>query len=206
MIGGTEHQHRSRICNKDGEQVKHCRDERDVAASPEQAIMAGPEIFIGLGANLPSVGYGAPKATLTAALERLAGEGLRIVARSRWYESAPVPRSDQPWFVNAVVRVDTRLTPPALLQLLHRVEEDFGRVRGERNAARAIDLDLLSYGDKVTRGAAVPRLPHPRMQERAFVLMPLREIAPRWRHPLLRHSLDELIAALPPEQVARPLA
>jgi 2-amino-4-hydroxy-6-hydroxymethyldihydropteridine diphosphokinase len=168
--------------------------------------MAGPEIFIGLGANLPSVSYGAPKATLTAALDRLTAEGLRIAARSRWYESAPVPASDQPWFINGVIRVETRLQPRALLDLLHRVEAALGRVRGERNAPRAIDLDLIAYGDKVARGDAVPQLPHPRMQERAFVLLPLQEIAPRWRHPLLRHSLDELIARLPTDQVARPLA
>ena len=168
--------------------------------------MKSPDIYIGLGANLPSLSHGAPKATLAAALDRLAAEGLHILARSRWYESAPVPLSVQPWFVNAVVRVETSLAPPALLQLLHRVEAEFGRVRGERNAARAIDLDLIAYGDRVTPRGAVPILPHPRMQERAFVLLPLHEIAKRWRHPLLRRSIDELIAALPSDQVARPLA
>jgi 2-amino-4-hydroxy-6-hydroxymethyldihydropteridine diphosphokinase len=168
--------------------------------------MSVPQIFIGLGANLPSPRYGAPRATLTAALERLAAAGVRIAARSPWYESAPVPVSDQPWYVNAVARVETALTPEALLALLNQVEEAFGRVRGERNAPRIIDLDIIAYGDLVVRGAAPPLLPHPRMADRAFVLLPLRDIAPGWRHPQLGRSVEALIAALPPDQTARPVA
>jgi 2-amino-4-hydroxy-6-hydroxymethyldihydropteridine diphosphokinase len=172
---------------------------------PKGRKAANLQIFVGLGANLPSPRHGPPKVTLTAALESLAAHGLRVTARSRWYESAPVPKSDQPWFVNGVVRVASELDPAALLALLNRVEEEFGRVRGEPNAPRIIDLDLIAYGDKVARGNEIPLLPHPRMQSRGFVLLPLREIAPRWQHPLLRQTLDELIAALPPGQIARPL-
>ncbi len=79
-------------------------------------------------------------------------------------------------------------------------------MRGARNAPRVIDLDLIAYGDKVTRGETVPLLPHPRMHERAFVLMPLREIAPRWYHPFLGRTVDELIDDLPRGQVAWPVA
>jgi 2-amino-4-hydroxy-6-hydroxymethyldihydropteridine diphosphokinase len=168
--------------------------------------MTAPVILIGLGANLPSPGYGAPKATLTAALERFEAAGLHVTARSRWYESEAVPKSAQPNFTNAVVRVETKLAPAALLALLHRIEKDFGRVRAARNAPRVIDLDIIAYGDKVTRGETVPLLPHPRMHERAFVLMPLREIAPRWYHPFLGRTVDELIDALPRNQDARPIA
>lgn len=168
--------------------------------------MAPPMIFIGLGANLPSPSFGAPKATLTAALERLEAVGVHVTARSRWYESEPVPKSTQPNFINALVRVETALTPAALLAVLHRIEKEFGRAKGVRNAARCIDLDLIAYGDKVTRGETVPQLPHPRMHERAFVLMPLREIAPRWYHPFLGCAVDELIERLPRGQVARPIA
>jgi 2-amino-4-hydroxy-6-hydroxymethyldihydropteridine diphosphokinase len=167
--------------------------------------MAGPQIFIGLGANLPSPRYGSPKATLVAALDRLAGAAVRVTARSRWYESEPVPPSGQPWFVNAVIRVETKIEPAPLLALLHRIEDEFGRVRAEPNGPRIIDLDLIAYGDLASRGGS-PLLPHPRMQGRAFVLLPLREIAPRWQHPLLRQTLDQLIKALPPGQAARPLA
>ncbi len=168
--------------------------------------MATPLILIGLGANLPSRAFGAPKATLTAALERLDTAGLRVTARSRWYESEPVPKSTQPNFINAVVRVEAKLAPAALLAVLHRTEESFGRVRGVPNAARSIDLDLIAYGDTVTHGDGGPLLPHPRMHERAFVLLPLREIAPRWYHPFLGRTVDELIALLPRDQVARPVA
>jgi 2-amino-4-hydroxy-6-hydroxymethyldihydropteridine diphosphokinase len=173
--------------------------QRESAASP-------PIILVGLGANLPSPAYGAPKTTLTAVLERFDAVGLHVAARSRWYESEPVPKSAQPNFVNAVARVETSLTPAALMALLKRIEKEFGRTKGERNAARCVDLDLIAYGDTVTSGETVPLLPHPRMHERAFVLLPLREIVPRWYHPLLGVAIDELIDRLPPDQAARPVA
>ncbi len=161
-------------------------------------------IFIGLGANLPSPRFGPPQATLAAALARLEAVGVKVVARSRWYETAPVPVSDQPWYVNAVAEVESDLPPAGLLAILHRIEEEFGRVRAERNAPRLVDLDLLAYGDAVNDGPDLPILPHPRMHERAFVLLPLQELAPGWRHPKLGRPLDALIAALPADQVARP--
>jgi 2-amino-4-hydroxy-6-hydroxymethyldihydropteridine diphosphokinase len=179
--------------------------DRPLKMPPKEPKKADVPIFIGLGANLPSPKHGPPKMTLTAALEALAARGIRVTARSRWYESAPVPKSDQPWFVNGVVRVATDLSPAALLKVLHKVEEEFGRVRSEPNAPRIIDLDLIAYGNLMARGKEIPLLPHPRMQVRSFVLLPLREIAPRWQHPLLRQTLDQLIAALPPDQIARPL-
>ena len=178
---------------------------RSLKMPPKGRNAADLPIFVGLGANLPSPRHGPPKMTLTAAMESLAAHGLRTTARSRFFESAPVPMSDQPWYVNAVIRVATALEPAPLLAVLNRVEDEFGRVRGEPNAPRIIDLDIIAYGDRVARGNEIPLLPHPRMQSRGFVLLPLREIAPRWQHPLLRQTLDELIAALPPEQIARPL-
>ena len=168
--------------------------------------MTKPLILIGLGGNLPSPSHGAPKTTLTAALERCEAAGIHVTARSRWYESEPVPKSTQPNFINAVVRVETTMAPAALLAVLHRIEKEFGRTRAARNAPRCIDLDIIAYGDKVTRGDAVPALPHPRMHERAFVLLPLREIAPRWYHPFLGCTVDQLIERLPRSQLARPIA
>src|SRR5277367_377909 len=123
-------------------------------------------ILIGLGANLPS-SAGTPLETLEAALQTLAGEGIAILARSHWYRTAPVPRSDQPDFVNGVASVATTREPRDLLALLHRIETRFGRVRGAPNAARTLDLDLLAYDDRVMADAAGPILPHPRLHQRA---------------------------------------
>lgn len=160
-------------------------------------------ILIGLGANLPSATLGAPPGSLEAALALLAKDGVRIIARSRWYRTAPVPISDQPWFINGVVVATTALDPPALLDRLHAIEIRAGRIRRERNAPRVLDLDLLAYDDRVSApGAAGPALPHPRLHERAFVLRPLAEVAPGWRHPVLGRTVEELLAALPPDQTA----
>jgi len=151
-------------------------------------------VFVALGANLPSA-FGPPRATLEQALAALEDEALRLVELSPWYETAPVPAADQPWFVNAVARFATTLSPEELLARLHAVEARFGRVRRERWEARAIDLDLIDHGGLV-RPAPAPVLPHPRMAERAFVLLPLADVAPDWRHPVDGRSIAELIAAL----------
>jgi len=159
-------------------------------------------ILIALGGNLPSAA-GGPQQTLEAALRRLEACGVRIVARSRWYRTAPVPVSDQPWFINGVARVETGLAPAALLGLLRQVEQEFGRQRSVRNAARTLDLDIIDYDGKVENTPDLT-LPHPRMQDRAFVLLPLAEIAPAWRHPILGKTVESLISALPPAQKAEP--
>lgn len=160
-------------------------------------------ILLGLGANLPSA-VGPPVATLEAALAALARAGVRVVARSRWYRTAPVPASDQPWFVNGVAKVETKLSPPELIALLQRIESEFGRKRGVRDEARSLDLDILDYDGLVEEKPGLI-LPHPRMHLRAFVLMPLAEIAPDWRHPRLDQPVSALIAALPPDQKAEPI-
>jgi len=161
-------------------------------------------ILIGLGANLGGA-LGSRRATLTAALEALAGAGVAVRRLSRWYESAPVPASDQPWFINAVAAVATARDAADLLALLHRIEDRFGRQRRRRNEARVIDLDLLAYGRLVCDRPGGPVLPHPRLHLRAFVLLPLAEVAPAWRHPVSGRLVDDLIAALPAGQAAAPL-
>ncbi|MGE3477476.1 MAG: 2-amino-4-hydroxy-6-hydroxymethyldihydropteridine diphosphokinase [Rhodospirillaceae bacterium] len=158
-------------------------------------------ILIGVGANLPSAA-GSPRQTCEAALVHLGRLGVVIAARSPWYETAPVPVSDQPWFVNAVARVETRLSPAGLLAALHLTEAAFGRLRTVTNAARTLDLDLLAYRDEVRTGGA-PLLPHPRLHERAFVLFPLRDLAPAWRHPILGETAENLAARLPEQGIRR---
>lgn len=152
-------------------------------------------ILIGLGANLPSA-LGPPEVTVAAALDALGAEGVRLVRHSPWYRSRPVPASAQPWYVNGVALVETTHPPDDLLALLHRIEARFGRVRGEINAARSLDLDLLDYEGRISIAGDTPVLPHPRLHERAFVLLPLRDVAPDWRHPRFGRTAADLVAAL----------
>ena len=160
-------------------------------------------ILIGLGANLPSR-YGEPQQTLDAALSRLSEEGVRVLSRSRFWKTQPVPVSDQPWFVNAVASIETELMPPQLLALLHRLEAEFGRVRSVVNAPRLLDLDLLAYGRTILTAPDGPQVPHPRLAERAFVLLPIQDVAPGWIHPASGQTLAAMIAKIPPDQRAEP--
>lgn len=165
-------------------------------------------IYIGLGANLTHPKFGHPTRTLARALATLNDRGVRPVKLSNWYRTAPVPVSDQPWYFNAVAEIATGLGPDALLATLHGVEDSFGRERSERNAPRFIDLDLLDYGStvKTLNKIGLSIIPHVRIEERAFVLLPLRDVAPDWRHPVTGVAIDTLIAALPPEQLVERLA
>ncbi|WP_445376485.1 2-amino-4-hydroxy-6-hydroxymethyldihydropteridine diphosphokinase [Niveispirillum fermenti] len=153
---------------------------------------------------MASEALGTPAQICTRALARLNSGDVRVTAVSAFYETAPVPASDQPWFVNAVARVETGLSPAALLSRLHEVEKEFGRMRRQLNEARVLDLDLLDYKGMFQEGP--PILPHPRMGERAFVLYPLRDVAPHWRHPVHGATVSDLIGALTPGQGIRPLA
>jgi 2-amino-4-hydroxy-6-hydroxymethyldihydropteridine diphosphokinase len=128
---------------------------------------------IGIGSNQDD-----PVRRVRDAFDELAAlPSTRLAARSSLYRTAPVGGPDQPDFVNAVARVETALAPAALLQRLLAIEQRHGRVRGERNGPRALDLDLLLYADEVVDARGL-QVPHPRMHERAFVLLPLEEVTP----------------------------
>jgi len=161
-------------------------------------------VYIALGANIPGPA-GGPRATLEAALARLEAARVHIRRRSRWYRSPAWPDPAEPEFVNAVAEVETGLAPAALLALLHQIEAALGRTRSAPNVPRAIDLDLLDYQGWVEVGPAGLFVPHPRLHRRAFVLLPLAEIAPDWRHPVSRRAIGELIAGLGAETAAKPL-
>ena len=127
---------------------------------------------------------------------------MNVTARSSVWLTAPVPVSDQPWYHNAVVRVETAQSAYALLETLQRIENEFGRVRSVRNAPRVIDLDLIAYNDSILDRPELI-VPHPRMHQRGFVLLPLREVAQGWVHPVSGARIDDMIAALPVDQQAK---
>ena len=141
-------------------------------------------ILIAIGSNLPGPDGASPLETCRAAVRALAAlPGARLEAVSRWYETAPVPPSGQPNYVNGVVRLSgVAAGPEVLLASLHAIEARFARQRGEANAARTLDLDLIDMDGRV-RDAPDPVLPHPRAHLRAFVLCPLLDVAPGWTHP-----------------------
>jgi 2-amino-4-hydroxy-6-hydroxymethyldihydropteridine diphosphokinase len=166
-------------------------------------------ILIGIGANLPSADGTAPLETCRRAAARLdALPGLRLRALSRWYLTAPIPPSGQPAYVNAVAVLRVVATgrepdPGVLLATLQAIEASAGRVRSEPNAPRTLDLDIIAMGEggQLVRDAPDPILPHPRAHLRAFVLVPLLDVAPEWRHPGLRLPAGALLRELPEQGI-----
>ena len=140
------------------------------------------QAFIGIGSNLVADGFATLHQSLSAAVLELACAELVIASQSRWYSTSAVPVSDQPDYLNAVLDIRTVFDAEQLLDHLQQIEQDFGRIRAVKNAARTLDLDIISFNDA---RFATERLdiPHPRMCERKFVLYPLAEIAPDWQHP-----------------------
>ncbi|HEV7267209.1 MAG TPA: 2-amino-4-hydroxy-6-hydroxymethyldihydropteridine diphosphokinase [Falsiroseomonas sp.] len=168
-------------------------------------------ILVALGANLPGPdGAPALETCRRAAVELNRLPGLRLRALSRWFATTPVPSSvGAPDYVNGVALLAPRPgagapDPADLLAALQVIEARFGRVRSYPNAPRTLDLDLLDL-DGAVRRASDPLLPHPRMQDRAFVLAPLLDVASAWVHPVLRRDATALLATLGPQGV-RPLA
>jgi 2-amino-4-hydroxy-6-hydroxymethyldihydropteridine diphosphokinase len=145
---------------------------------------------IALGGNLPGA-WPSVRAALTAALGRVGQCGFELVNVSRWWRSAAWPDPADPPFLNGVALARTALEPEAALQVLHRIEAEFGRGRSTSNAPRTLDLDLIALGRAVLAGPPLI-LPHPRAAERLFVMGPLAEIAPDWRHPVLGESAQAL--------------
>lgn len=153
--------------------------------------------FLGLGTNL-----GDREANLRDAIQRLEAAEIKILRRSSLYETAPQELLDQPSFLNAVVEVETSLFPLQLLARIRQIERDMGRRRVTPKGPRNIDIDVLFYGRAVIATVEL-EVPHPRMTQRRFVLEPLAEIAPEFRHPLTGKTANEMLAKLEPQGVRR---
>lgn len=177
-------------------------------------------ILVALGSNM-SNDVGSPSEILHKAVAKLAEMGAVIRAQSRFFRTPAVPAGSGPDFVNAAISITAPWSAPETITRLHEVEAGLGRRRTARWEQRVIDLDLLAYGDTIRPNVATVRtwmdlpqdkqqeaapgqllLPHPRMHQRGFVLVPLCDVAPDWVHPITRRSVTEMCAALPPEEVA----
>ena len=154
-------------------------------------------VYLGLGSNL-----GDREHHLTAALDHLSSAGLHVARCSSLYETEPVDYTDQRWFLNMVVEVETDMFPMQLLTKLLKIERMLGRVRTVPKGPRTIDIDILLYGRAVIRTANL-EVPHPRMGERRFVLAPLAELAPELRHPLTHKTIAQMLEAAPAQAVRR---
>lgn len=147
-------------------------------------------VYLAFGANL-----GNPKQQIERGIMALNDQDVRVVTQSSWYETEPVGLDDQPWYINLVARAETGLAPHALLAACQQIEKQLGRVPSTQFGPRHLDIDILHYGDKVVDSDGLT-IPHPRMKERRFVLIPLLEIAPDLEDPVLNQSYAEVLSRL----------
>jgi 2-amino-4-hydroxy-6-hydroxymethyldihydropteridine diphosphokinase len=146
-------------------------------------------VYLSLGSNL-----GDRAAHIERALARLTDENVRVVKRSSFYKTEPVEFLAQGWFLNIALEAETELMPRQLLRVICQIERELGRKRTVRSGPRTIDIDILLFGTSIVNAADL-EIPHPRITERRFVLVPMSEIAPALRHPVLRLTMAELLAA-----------
>jgi 2-amino-4-hydroxy-6-hydroxymethyldihydropteridine diphosphokinase len=152
--------------------------------------------YLSLGSNV-----GDREAQLREARRQLGAIG-RVVSVSSYYETEPVGFTDQPWFLNCALALETGQTPQQLMASILGIEQEMGRERRQKNGPRTIDIDILLFDDSIVNSVEVT-IPHPAMHARRFVLEPLAEIAPDLRHPSLKKTIRELLDALPPGQEVR---
>lgn len=153
-------------------------------------------VYLSLGSNV-----GDRLANLQTAIGRLGSLG-KVVAVSSFYETEPVEVTAQPWFLNGVVALETGKMPRQLIAAILDLEQEMGRRRVQKKGPRTIDIDILLFGNSIIDLPGLT-VPHPAMHERRFVLQPLAEIAPDVRHPVLKKTARELLAALPPGQAVK---
>jgi 2-amino-4-hydroxy-6-hydroxymethyldihydropteridine diphosphokinase len=147
--------------------------------------------YIGIGSNL-----GEKVENCRRAIEAIGSDARnRVVGCSRLFRTEPVGKKDQEWFINGVAAVETTMSPRELLEFLLSIEKEMGRARIERWGPRIIDLDILFYGDRVLNEEGL-QIPHPRLHERRFVMVPLKDIAPDLVHPIFQRTVSQILGEL----------
>ena len=152
-------------------------------------------VIIGVGGNINSVDGIHPVEICNKAIRSFHDYSIKVKKQSKWYNSEPIPKSDQPTFFNCVVIASTKLNAHDVLKFLHKIESEFGRRRNKINAPRSIDLDLIDYSNKVCKNKNLI-IPHPRAHLRKFVMGPLAEINPDWIHPILKLNVLDILNKL----------
>ena len=156
-------------------------------------------ILVAIGSNLNSKSFGSPEQNCKAAIDMLRGN-FGVTKSSNFYKTEPIPKSKQPWFVNCVVNIKSKICPSNLLDILLQIESQFGRERGEKNEARVIDLDLIAYNRLIINSLKLT-LPHPRMHLRKFVIQPICDINKNWIHPVLKKKASEILKELANQKI-----
>ena len=154
-------------------------------------------VYLSLGSNI-----GDRAGNIARAVEALGAHGARVTRGSSLYETEPLELRQQPWFLNCVVEAETDLMPRQLMNALLEIEREMGRTRRVPKGPRVIDIDILFFGESVVRTAEL-EIPHPRMAERRFVLVPFAEISPEARHPVLKKTVAELLVETPDRSEVR---
>ena len=157
--------------------------------------MGNQKIIIGIGGNTYSKDGTHPIKVAEKAISCLRDYSIFVTNQSSWYESEPIPKSEQPNFFNCIVFANTVLKELDVLESLHKIEHKLGRRRKVVNEARIIDLDLIDYSNKILRNENII-IPHPRAHQRRFVIEPLAELDKNWIHPILKLNINELLKNL----------
>ena len=158
------------------------------------------KIIIGVGGNINSEDGSHPVIICNKAIGTLMEYSIKVEKQSKWYNSEPIPKSNQPNFFNCIVFAKTELNENAVLKSLHKIEEKFGRKRDKINDPRSIDLDLIDYSGKIRCNKNII-IPHPRAHLRKFVMAPIAEINPEWIHPILKISVLEILKRLKKQKI-----
>ena len=153
------------------------------------------KVIISVGGNINSEDGSHPVETCNKAIRSFQNYSIKVKKQSKWYNSEPIPKSDQPNFFNCVIIASTKLNEYEVLKSLHAVEAKFGRKRNLINEPRSVDLDLIDYSSKVLQNKKITT-PHPRAHLRKFVMGPLAEIEPNWTHPILKINVLEILKKL----------